>query len=105
MPRTASTIPFGRVTVINRGPDTAVALSYATVWFRNTWAWGYGTPRPELSRYDSNTIELGEAGLGEFKFWMEDAPQQLYTENESNNERLWNSPNISLTRRMRFTAI
>jgi hypothetical protein len=84
---------LGRVTVINRGPETASLHLLPTVWFRNTWSWGYGTPRPELSRYDSHTIGLRERSLGEFKFWLEDAPQQLYTENESNNERLWNSPN------------
>src|ERR1700720_2784628 len=84
---------LGRVTVINRGPETASLHLLPTVWFRNTWSWGYGTPRPELSRYDSHTIGLRERSLGEFKFWLEDAPRQLYTENESNNERLWNSPN------------
>src|SRR5260370_18121538 len=36
---------------------------------------------------------MREHSLGEFKLWLEDAPGQLYTENESNNERLWNSPN------------
>jgi Glycosyl hydrolase family 63 C-terminal domain len=84
---------IGRVTVINRGPETASLDLMPTVWFRNTWSWGYGVPRPELSRYDTHTIALSESGLGKFKFWMEDAPEQLYTENESNNERLWNSPN------------
>jgi hypothetical protein len=84
---------LGRVTVINRGPETASLHLLPSVWFRNTWSWGYGTSRPELSRYDSHTIGLRERSLGEFKFWLEDAPQQLYTENESNNERLWNSPN------------
>src|SRR5713101_2757479 len=84
---------LARVTAINRGPEAATLHLLPTVWFRNTWSWGYGTPRPELARLDSQTIGMRERSLGEFKLWLEDAPQQLYTENESNNERLWNSPN------------
>jgi len=83
---------LGRITVVNRGPETASLYLLPTVWFRNTWSWGYGTPRPELSRHDSHTIGTRERSLGEFKLWLEDAPPQLYTENESNKERLWNSP-------------
>ena len=78
-----------RVTVINRGPDAATLHLLPTIWFRNTWSWGYGVPRPELARLDSNTIVAREQSLGEFKLWLEDAPPLLFTENESNTERLW----------------
>jgi Glycosyl hydrolase family 63 C-terminal domain len=78
-----------RATVINRGPSTAALHLLPTVWFRNTWSWGYGTPRPELSRYDSHTIGIHEQSLGDFKLWMEDAPEMLFAENESNTMRMW----------------
>src|SRR5580698_2943179 len=78
-----------RATVINRGPSTAALHLLPTVWFRNTWSWGYGTPRPELSRFDSHTISIHEQSLGDFKLWMEDAPQMLFTENQSNTMRMW----------------
>jgi hypothetical protein len=84
---------LARVTVINRGPDPAKLHLLPTVWFRNTWSWGYGTPRPELERLDSNRIGISEQSLGNFALWMEDGPPQLYTENESNVQRLWNAPN------------
>jgi hypothetical protein len=78
-----------RATVINRGPAPATLHLLPTVWFRNTWSWGYGTPRPELSRLDTHTIAIQEQSLGEFKLWMEDAAPLLFTENESNCLRLW----------------
>ncbi len=78
-----------RATVINRGPSPATLHLLPTVWFRNTWSWGYGKPRPELSRYDTHTIAIQEQTLGEFKLWLEDAPPLLFTENESNTMRLW----------------
>jgi hypothetical protein len=80
---------LARVTVINRGPDPATLHLLPTIWFRNTWSWGYGVPRPELGRLDSQTIVAREQSLGEFKLWFEDAPLLLFTENESNTERLW----------------
>ncbi len=80
---------LARVTVINRGPDPATLHLLPTAWFRNTWSWGYGVPRPELARLDSQTIAIKEQSLGEFKLWLEDAPPLLFTENESNTERLW----------------
>ena len=84
---------LARVTVINRGPDPAPLHLLPTVWFRNTWSWGYGTPRPELGRLDSHSIHISEQTLGDFKLWFEDAPPLLFTENESNTAHLWNSPN------------
>ncbi len=75
--------------MINRGPAPATLHLLPTVWFRNTWSWGYGTPRPELSRFDTHTIGIQEQSLGEFKLWLEDAPPLLFTENESNTLRLW----------------
>jgi hypothetical protein len=78
-----------RATVINRGPSPATLYLLPTVWFRNTWSWGYGKPRPELSRFGTHTIGIQEQSLGGFKLWLEDGPQFLFTENESNTLRLW----------------
>jgi hypothetical protein len=81
---------LARVTIINRAPDSATLHLLPTVWFRNTWSWGYGVPRPELSHLDAETIAIHEQSLGEFKLWLEAAPTLLFTENESNAQRLWN---------------
>jgi hypothetical protein len=78
-----------RATVINRGPSPATLHLLPTVWFRNTWSWGYGTPRPELSRFDSHTIGIREQSLGEFQLWLEEAPPLLFTENETNTLQMW----------------
>src|SRR6202035_820320 len=40
-----------RITVINRGPDTASLDLLPTLWFRNTWSWEFNAPRPSLSHY------------------------------------------------------
>ena len=43
-----------RITVHNRGPEVASLHVLPTVWFRNTWSWGYGTPKPSLKRCASD---------------------------------------------------
>src|ERR671935_128513 len=35
-----------RITAVNRGPEAARLRLLPTVWFRNTWSWGYEEPRP-----------------------------------------------------------
>ncbi len=86
---------LARVTVINRGRDPASLHLLPTLWFRNTWSWGLGTPRPELERFDSQTIAAREQSLGEFKLWFQDSPGLLFTENESDAKLLWNYDNGS----------
>ncbi|MGD0434994.1 MAG: glucosidase [Bryobacteraceae bacterium] len=80
---------LARVTLINRANAPAAIHLLPSIWFRNTWSWGYGTPRPEMERLDSNTIAMREQSLGQFKLWLEDAPQLLFAENETNTKRLW----------------
>ena len=67
----------------------------ATVWFRNTWSWGRGSPKPSLKRCGMTeaVIELSEPEYG--KRWMvfEANPQLLFTENETNMKRLFNYDN------------
>ena len=89
-----------RITAINRGPDPALLHLIPTLWFRNTWSWGYengpmaDTPvRPRLSKTASGKIRIEHPGTGEYWFYAKGADDLLFTENETNNERLFGSPN------------
>ena len=83
-----------RVTVHNRGPDAARLHLLPTLWFRNTWSWGGEARRPQL-RAVTGGIEAEHPDLGTRWLLVEDAPTLLFTENESNSERLWGHPNPS----------
>jgi hypothetical protein len=78
-----------RITAINRGPERAALHILPTVWFRNTWSWGYGDARPEMRKRDDGAIEINEPTLGEFRLWLDEAPPLLFTENETNAPRLF----------------
>src|SRR5262245_44151094 len=91
-----------RISVANRGPEPARLDVLPTLWFRNTWAWGrtgegYGT-RPSRRTAGCGAIAAEHAELGRFRLAIEPGPDGvppalLFTENESNAERLWGVPN------------
>ena len=86
-----------QVTVHNRGPEDATVHVLPTLWFRHTWSWAGGTERPELQAgADAEGRGLVRAEHSELGFrWLRaDAPVPvLVTENETNNERAFGSPN------------
>lgn len=86
-----------RITTTNRGPNTARLNLLPTIWFRNRWSWGENhDPRPllrKINQADVSAIELDQSQLGQRWLYCEGTPELLFTENETNNERLFNAPN------------
>jgi hypothetical protein len=79
-----------QVTVFNRGPDAAPLHVLPQLWFRNTWSWKPGCPRPGMCMGVHGTIEATDAGLGTYYLHAQGAPVgKLFTDNESNAARLW----------------
>ncbi len=89
---------FCRITAINRANDPAPLHILPHLWFRNTWSWGYSTDRPSLRAAGLNCVEVQERHLGAY-WWYVDAdsapPALLFTENDTNTERLYRWPNAS----------
>ncbi len=87
-----------RITVANRGPEPARLRLLPTVWFRNTWSWGYEEPRPMLKAHEGlegSAIELLDPAYGQRWLYCEGSPQLLFTENETNFRRLFGTQNAS----------
>lgn len=83
-----------QVTVINRGPEAAELHVLPTLWFRNQWSWQGTAGRPLLQR-DKSAIKATHPGLGERHFYCEGEPTLLFTENETNTQRIFGVPNRS----------
>ncbi|MGD8516383.1 MAG: glucosidase [Anaerolineae bacterium] len=87
-----------RITAINHGPEAAPLHILPHLWYRNTWSWGYDRPRPELQATEAGTVYAPERHLGD-RWWYVDTSQGpiplLFTENETNAERLFGSPNTT----------
>ena len=83
----------------NRGPDSAELHLLPTIWFRNTWSWTPHASRPTLNRDkdlgNAQVIHLTHEQYGSRWLLCEGSSELLFTENESNAERLWGLPNAS----------
>lgn len=85
------------IQITNRGNETATIHTLPTLWFRNTWSWGYDVEKPLLKIYEQtekySIIEAQQPDLG--KRWLYCARTEsssnlplLFTENETNHQRL-----------------
>jgi hypothetical protein len=88
-----------QISVSNRGPEPASLHVLPTLWFRNTWTWWPGTPKPSLkqltTRNSSCVVAASHPGLGDRYLYCEGEVPLLFTENETNNERIFGTPNAS----------
>ena len=85
------------VRVTNAGPDADTLHVLPTAWFRNTWSWEVGAPKPELSAAPDGSISVDHPFLGDLQLVAGagpdgSAPELLFCENESNVGRLYGAP-------------
>ncbi|MBI1876761.1 MAG: glucosidase [Chloroflexi bacterium] len=95
-----------RIAVVNRGPAPAPIHILPHLWYRNTWSWGHNPARPDMRAVDFGTVHTEHRHLGD-RWWyvsgagaLHNLPYQeptflLFTENDTNTERLFGVPNTS----------
>jgi hypothetical protein len=92
------------ITVTNRGPEAARLRLLPTLWFRNSWSWGATTEdghgKPHLERVGPGEVRAEHDTLGRFRLAVGPGPDGqppalLFTENETNAERLFGTANPS----------
>ena len=86
-----------RIRVENRGPDDAPLHVLPTIWFRNTWSWAGLGDKPSLVAMGAappgtSVIQVESTEYGARWLYADDAPPLLFTENETNGERLFGMP-------------
>ena len=81
--------------VSNRGPEAAALDLLPTIWFRNRWTWNGDTERPELTRAGAGraAFALDEPRYGRRWLHCQGEPALLFTENETNQVRIFGEPN------------
>ncbi|HBE81911.1 MAG TPA: glucosidase, partial [Blastocatellia bacterium] len=80
-----------KITVANRGDEAAQINVLPTIWFRNTWAWNASDPNCGIRKADVGVLELECPEYGKRWLYCEGSPELLFTENETNSERLFGS--------------
>jgi len=93
-----------KITVWNRGSEAHPLHILPTLWFRNTWSWLGDAERekqkPSLQRVLEKTgnnmvIKAHHGELGDYYLYCQGDTPLLFTENETNNERIFHTPNAS----------
>jgi hypothetical protein len=87
-----------RITVRNMGPDPAPIHVLPTLWFRNTWSWGRDDTKPWIKREEGSGkafARCSHATAGTYELHADLAQDWLFSENETNFQHLYGSPNAS----------
>ncbi len=92
-----------RITVTNRGPEAARLDLLPTLWFRNTWSWGRTGegywPKGKIRKVKDGVVAVEHPSLEGMRLWAEAhdgrTPELLFTENETNCERLFGGPSAA----------
>jgi len=88
-----------KITVCNRGPENARIAVLPTLWFRNTWSWGGGESRPAIRRdgpaKNASIAAAFNPKLGPRFLYCDGEPPLLFTENETNTQRLFGTANAT----------
>jgi hypothetical protein len=88
-----------RITVFNRGSEAASLQVLPTLWFRNTWHDTIENDVPLLKKVSpgktSGVIAASHKDMGEWLFSAMGANDLLFTNNETNTERIWGLPNFT----------
>ena len=84
-----------RISVHNRGPEAAPLHLLPTLWFRNTWSWKDSTAEKPALGANGKAVRAAHSDLGKHLLLCDGDPELLFTENESNCQRLWGQPNPS----------
>ena len=93
-----------KISVSNRGPETATLHVLPTLWFRNTWSWSDASSKPILQKVGNegqsivhahHTEPLFQELLEDYYLYCDGNVPLLFTENETNNARLFAGTNAS----------
>jgi hypothetical protein len=90
------------LTIANRGGHAKALHLLPQLWLRNTWSWGRhgeGYDRMgSLARISPTAVLASQPTLGNFRLDLEKPAELLFTDNETNFERLFGSPGPRFTK-------
>lgn len=84
-----------KICIHNRSDEDAPLSVMPTIWFRNTWAWGYDDYKPVIKRSDNGDIIIEHKELGSLNLHLDKKTSLLFCDNETNNEKLYNTHNAA----------
>ncbi|PIQ29949.1 MAG: glucosidase [Bacteroidetes bacterium CG18_big_fil_WC_8_21_14_2_50_41_14] len=85
-----------KITIHNRAQEEAAISVLPTLWFRNLWSFGLMDEKPDLQLINEKKEKYVKAvhpKLEDYFFYFDENSRTLFTENETNAERIFGLPN------------
>ncbi|HEY5367603.1 MAG TPA: glucosidase [Hanamia sp.] len=86
-----------KISIHNRSQQNAPVTVLPTLWMRNLWSYGLINEKPVIKLIEENTgdgvVKIRDTKMGEYSLYFQKPDKVLFTENETNNQRLHNVPN------------
>ena len=86
---------FIKIEVVNRGNEKSPITVLPTLWFYNNWQYAGEQNKPNISFLNDQSVKTNNQSLGEYYLYFQQTSDVLFTENETNFERLFQKPNSS----------
>ena len=88
------------IQVTNAGPEPATLHVLPTTWFRNTWSWDTGAPRPAMRAVGDSAIGIDHPFIGPLELLAGPGsdgtlPTAMFCENETNDQRLFGAAPVT----------
>ncbi|HZI54847.1 MAG TPA: glucosidase, partial [Chitinophagaceae bacterium] len=87
---------FIKIDITNRYSKSAEIHLLPTLWFYNRWSLGSFREKPSISYVNKITVKAEHERLGDYYFYFQPPDKYLFTENETNTEKISNIPNESI---------
>ncbi len=84
-----------QVTVTNRATESAQLHVAAQAWFRNTWTWDPGSPKPRMTLEGDRDVLISHEQLQPRYWYVDHDADIVFCENETDNEELFGGKNDS----------
>ena len=84
---------FVRIEIVNRGAEASSITVLPTLWFYNKWQYAGDENKPSITGIDETSVRAWSKNLGDYYLYFQPADDRLFTENETNFERLFNRAN------------
>ena len=84
---------FIKIEIVNRGDQSAPITVLPTLWFYNKWQYAGDADKPSITFLNDHSVKANHKFLGDYFLYFQGSNEVLFTENETNFERLYNWPN------------
>ncbi|HKZ66101.1 MAG TPA: hypothetical protein VJ111_07095 [Chitinophagaceae bacterium] len=84
---------FIKIDITNRYTKAAEITLLPTLWFYNRWDSGTLKEKPSIVAINKTTVKADHERLGEYYFYFQETNKKLFTENQTNTEKITGEPN------------